>query len=298
MEWTPPTVTCDARLLRMLTHQQTRPLVFEFLRENDTGQVARVVDGVGNLAIHKGLISRGGKPIAHGASLDYYDPAAYRRLYDDVQMILWQLLSQGVLVWGMSGRSNDAYPFYRLTEYGREAVQARVPQPYDPDGFLGEFARKVQPADGTVTAYLEESVRCFNANCFRGAAILLGAASERCLLMLHERFLTSISDGAKKAAFEKTCKGIAIHRTYRELKKRLDYMVDGKKLPHDLAETVGSELPSGFELIRRYRNESGHPAAGTEPDPDAVFLNLRSFIEYSRRVFLLIGYFEKHPADW
>jgi hypothetical protein len=64
------------------------------------------------------------------------------------------------------------------------------------------------------------------------------------------------------------------------------------------AETIGSELPAGFNMMRRFRNEAGHPAAGEDANPNAVFLSLRTFIEYARRVFALIARFENNPAEW
>jgi hypothetical protein len=51
----------------------------------------------------------------------------------------------------------------------------------------------------------------------------------------------------------------AISHKYATLRDRLDLMVAAKKLPHVHAETVASELPSGFELLRRCRNAAGHP---------------------------------------
>jgi hypothetical protein len=33
-------------------------------------------------------------------------------------------------------------------------------------------------------------------------------------------------------------------------------------------------------------------------DPDTVFLNLRTFTEYARRVHAQIGHFGAAPADW
>jgi hypothetical protein len=75
-------------------------------------------------------------------------------------------------------------------------------------------------------------------------------------------------------------------------------MVDGKKLPAEHAEFIGSELGGVYELVRRYRNASGHPNLPGSVDADTVFLNLRTFIEYARRAGGLIAHFQATGADW
>jgi len=62
------------------------------------------------------------------------------------------------------------------------------------------------------------------------------------------------------------------------------------------AETVKSELGSGYELLRRCRNAAGHPDVPGNVDGDTVFLNLRAFIEYARRITNLAQYLRKNGA--
>lgn len=283
----------------MLTPQIVRPLLLEHLRSESKGQIASAAEAVAKAAISKGLLQpRPGQMVVHGASADMLlGRPVFDELYMVVQQLLWQLLPQGVVVWGRD-TANDKYPFYRVTPYGIQVVAAVSPQPYDPDGFLKEFARLIPGADAVVNEYLQEAVRSFNSNCHRAAAVLLGCASEKAMLLLHAQFESAISDPQRKSKFEKDSGGISIYRKYEALKDRLDLMVQAKKLPREHVETVGSELPSGFELIRRCRNTAGHPELGGKADQDTVFLNLRSFTEYARRIASLIAYFQANPADW
>ncbi len=71
-----------------------------------------------------------------------------------------------------------------------------------------------------------------------------------------------------------------------------------RRLTREHAETVASELPSGYEILRRCRNAGGHPDVPGDVDADTVFLNLRSFTEYARRTNELIAYFTANAADW
>ncbi|MDA4133643.1 MAG: hypothetical protein OK454_11060, partial [Thaumarchaeota archaeon] len=255
-----------------------------------------VAETVGRLAIDRGFLAS-----LTGRSSTFFqdlDPQNRDFIKDHVQQVMWQLLAQGVLVWGLSGTLNDVYPNYRLTAYGRNVVKEQGPQPYDPDGFITEFDRLVPGADAILRDYLVEAVRAFNASCFKSSAVMLGAASEQALLLLHVAFEAAITDARRKSKFEKDSEGITISRKYKALKDRLDLMVAAKKLPFELAEGVGNELPAAFNFIRRCRNDAGHPEIPTQTDPDTVFLNLRVFTEYARRVTKLAEHFKNNPADW
>lgn len=277
-----------------LTPQVLRPLVLEHLSNNPSGQVADVVHGAVELAVGKKMID-----VPYGDSLGRYELKA---LFDQTQMIMWQLLPQGILVWGLDGDLNDKYPFYRLTEHGKTvlAEPGAKPQPYDPDGFLKEFKRLVPDADPIVFDYLEEAVRAFNAACYKSAAVMLGAASEKLTLVLHSKLEASITDPTKRAKFAKDSDTISIFKKFDALKDRLDLMDGVKKFKdhHELRGTIRHDLPAVSELIRRCRNDAGHPDIPTATDPDTVFLSLRVFTEHTRKVHELIGYFDSNPADW
>ena len=211
---------------------------------------------------------------------------------------MWDCLLKRMLVFGMD-RANQNWPFYRLTDHGESALRAGVPQPYDPDGFTAYFDKVCPTADPSVRGYLAEAVAAFNAGCVRSAAVMLGCASEKLLLLLCDAFEEAISDGTKKTTFTKDLEAKrAIFHKYATLHDRLGRMVAAKKLTREHIETVGSELPSGYELLRRCRNSAGHPEVPGMVDPDTVFMNLRTFIEYGRRVTALVEHFLKEPADW
>lgn len=283
-------------IIEKLTPQILKPLVMGYLAKNPSGQVHAVVRGAVDLGVEKGLLD-----IPRGSTISQYE---HSELFDRVQMIMWQLLPQGLLVWGLGNESsnNDKYPFYRLTEHGKNSVadSASKPQPYDPDGFLIEFNRIVPNADPIVLNYLEEAVRAFNATCYKSAAVMLGAASEKLTLLLCDKFESSITDPTKQSKFAKDCAAISVSRKFSALKERLDLMVTARKFKdhHELRETIESELPAVSNLIRRCRNDAGHPDIPRQTDPDTVFLSLRVFVEYARKLYALLRYFDQNSADW
>lgn len=272
---------------RDLPVREIRQLFLEYCRDHPAGQYVGATHGVAKLAIERGLLKKAKDPLGdeYSYALSNNDSVLLR---EAVRQEMWLLLGQGLLVFG-TNEDNPNWPWYRLTERGKAVAAAQPPQPYDPDGFLREFARKNPSADSVILAYLEEAVRAFNHGCPVAASVMIGGASEKALLLLVDAFGSAIKDAAKKAAFVKAC-GWSVYSKYRALKERLDLMISAGTLPSPLKEYTLSEVPGVFELIRRQRNEAGHPELYTAVDPDTVFLNLRVFVEYVRKVYELMAF--------
>lgn len=220
------------------------------------------------------------------------------QVYELVRQHLWHFLVQGVIVFGQD-RHNPNWPWFRLTGHGEAVVDGTGPQPYDPTGYLADFMAKNPHVDPVVFSYVDEAVRAFNHDCPKSAAVMIGAASEQAILLLHEAVGAAISDAAKKAQYERESEARwTISNKYNLLKDRLDKMVATKNLIGDLRETVGSELPGLFELARRQRNAAGHPAIVANVDADSLFLTLRVMTEYVRRIQALVEHFAVNPAAW
>lgn len=280
------------------TYQQTRSLLLEHLKAAPQGQYTTAWDSVLYLAWKKGFLPGVSAPPSATSVTSFVVGERREIVAEDVRQLLWSFLVQGIVVFGLDG-NNPNWPFYRLTPHGKKVVDGQKPQPYDPDGFLAEFKRAVPSADPVVFEYLDEALRTFNHGCPRAAAVMLGAASEKLVLVLHEAFGTAIADPTKKAKFEKdSAKSWAISNKYAVLRDRLDLMVDGKKLKGEHADTVSGSLGGGFDLIRRTRNTAGHPEAPGDVDLDTLFLHLRIFTEYARRMAALIDHFRANQVDW
>lgn len=279
--------------------EQTRGLLLEHLQAHHRGQFGVAVAGVANLAMEKGLYPkpRGWSPSSLGADqLQGNDRANVTEL---VRQLLWQLVVQGVLVPGMD-ENNANWPWYRLTDYGVRFLDGRAPQPHDPDGFLRHFDNENPDADPVVREYLDEALRTFNANCPKASAVMLGAASEKLVLLLHDRFEDAISDPAMKKKFQKMY-GLTISSKYNALKRGLDHMIEKKRFPPrspEYSETINNALGGVFQMLRRLRNAAGHPDLLVPMTRENLFLNLCVFSEYHRAVAsVLIEYFTTNAAE-
>jgi hypothetical protein len=263
--------------------QQLRQLVFEHLKGHYRDQYEGIVRGVEQLVLARRLVT------------GQLSPNDRTNVREGIRQLMWQLLVQNIIVFGMDD-ANPTWPWYRVTGYGDSVLQGIGAQPHDPDGFMRDFKALNAAADPVVIDYLAESVRAFNHGCPKASLVMLGCASEKAILLLHETFESAISDTAKKAKFEKSYRW-TISSKFDALRDGLLRMVDQKRLPKELHESVHNDLIGCFQLIRRQRNAAGHPEIASDVNADGLFLSLRVFAEYVRHIYMLIEHFQKNVAD-
>lgn len=172
-----------------------REIVLGALKAKPRGQFLELLGQVAVVAAQRGVYQV--DPRGYGSDPRVLFRGTDREVVPElVRQEMWQLLARGVLVFGID-EANPAWPFYTLTPRGRSAVQEQLPQPYDPDGFLKELVRVVPKVDPVVLDYVSEAVRAFNHACPKAAAVMLGAASEKLVLVLHDTFGRAIHDATK-----------------------------------------------------------------------------------------------------
>jgi len=177
------------------------------------------------------------------------------RFFVLVGEVMWQLIAQGVITPGTNS-ANPGLPGFRVTDYGSDVLEKERFIPHDPAGYLDELrglADKV--VDDTATAYVEESLRCFTTGCNMASVLLMGVASECVFLNLCQVVRDSLKCQTEQAKFDKLHQVKPRHRWLVEKYENLDKKVRRNQLPESLDMT----LKSLYDMIRRQRNELGHP---------------------------------------
>jgi len=269
--------------------EEARSFLMQALRQPHWRQIEDLLIAVGNLKPRDAPTQQSRQRfIADGRG---YLERGESALIDE---LIWSLIIQGVLAPGIDD-SNRNLPFLHLTDYGRKCVEENKILPHDPDGYLVEFRKAVPMADTVTVEYLTESLQCFIRGLDRAAAVMLGAASEKSVLLLIDSCAASIADPTKRAATQAQIeKAPSIFRKYEIFEKQ--YPAFKANLPKDLTENVDSLLRGVFDLIRNSRNDAGHPASGGLVDRDTNYSHLRLFVPYCQRIYGLIGWFEKNPT--
>lgn len=268
--------------------EEIRNLVLQALRQPGWNQVVSLEIAVGNLKNKMQGILQQRQFVSDGRG--YLERGEYALIHENI----WSFIIQGILVPG-SDDNNPNWPFLRLTAYGQHCIEAHQILPYDPDGYLRDFDRAVPSADPIVREYLTEALQCFLRDLNRACAVMLGAASEKAVLLLIDSYAGSIADLTKRDQIKiQIAKAASIFRKYEIFERGFTNV--RQHIPKPLTENVDSLLRGVFDLIRNSRNEAGHPTSGILVSRDANYSHLRLFIPYYQRIYDLIAWFVANPT--
>ena len=215
--------------------------------------------------------------------------------FETLQQIIHELYFEEIFILGNSTGGTGAWmlPYYRLTKYGQEVVNTTEYQPHDPEGYLSRIKSEIPNIDKVIVRYLEEGLSCFRRNLLLAAAVMIGCAAEKAMLLLIEEFGIAIADLKKKAQYERETKSRLISRKYKALWKRLQS--SSATLPDGLGDDLQVILDRVFDLIRTTRNDAGHPT-GKTIERETIRANLILFPGYCRRVYELTEYFSRNQV--
>lgn len=190
--------------------------------------------------------------------------------------VMWQLIIQGVITPGINA-PNPALPYFRITSYGQKVLEEERFVPHDPVGYLIEIKKVTKTAVGQgALPYIEEALRCFTSGCNTAATMMVGIAAEAVFLGLCSVVAAKLKNAADQQALDRLQWVKPKHRWILDKFQALP-QAERKKLPESLDVT----LTSLYELIRKQRNEIGHPS-DKPPDisRDLAFVYLRMFPTY------------------
>lgn len=268
----------------MIDDKELRGFVLEALKANGSNSFDSIKFRVEKLAIEREVIPNEGMP---GHRLEKGD---IFRIND----LLWTFLLQGIILPGVDD-INLELPHFHVTNYGKQCLEHNRVLPYDPDGYLKEIKQKIPHLNPIARSFIEESLQCFLKDIPRASTVMLGVASEQIILDLIESFTEALPDSDQKERLRKIINSSTmIWRKYTTFLFVYDKMKGNypKKLVHN-SETW---IKYVFDMIRTYRNETGHPNE-IYIENELAFANLRLFIPYVEKVYQLIDYFKNFDSE-
>jgi hypothetical protein len=176
---------------------------------------------------------------------------------DQVREIVWELTFQGIIVPGFDSSTQASLPWFKLTDWGKESLELGEYLPYDAVLFIERMRKEVPLVDDRITLYITEALKCFRFGVFIASAMMVGVAAEQMILVLKEAVSNCLDSAEKKKKFEMDGKE-TIKRVHSAIWKRLEPVRE--QMPGGLREAIGVELTAIFEMVRRTRNEAGHPS--------------------------------------
>jgi hypothetical protein len=221
-------------------------------------------------------------PRAQGSGITVYTPANDLHPADAeiVREVFWDLFRQGHITLGFNN-SNPAYPFFKLSRFGRDNLGTVAQNRFHDTGSYMRLvaARAPDLAPGTGT-YLEEAVAAFYAGCYLSACVMIGVAAETEFLRLtHEAAASEKFPGVFAGAAKETFVKTRIDKFGRALEHvRLQLQ------PRKQFENLDANLSAIQAVFRVARNDAGHPTGAAAPDRDQVYVFLHLFPAFAEQV--------------
>ncbi|MBL8421125.1 MAG: hypothetical protein JNK92_10870 [Dechloromonas sp.] len=168
--------------------------------------------------------------------------------------------------------------------------------PAEIEKFPQTLQERVPACDGVVLWFFQEALRCYKAGSPSGAAFMLGAASEKAILLLIETYGNRIKVPENRDKFFSRVNNRMIAVKYDEFKR--SYKAANphpKELP--LAQDLEQLLDGAFNFYRHTRNQVGHPQIIPDLDRGVILANLGQFIVYVERIYALIAFFAANDIE-
>jgi len=242
----------------MATNEELREWVYDYLRKevkNREESPAAQAAQLSYLELHvKTKLQEAGE-MQPGVHSHYTEvPVDYK---DQIREIIWGLVIQGIVIPGASTSQADL-PFFQVSPWGKKCLEAGEYLPLDAGQYLARLTEQIPGVDSGILLYLRESLFAFRSGAYLGSAVMTGVGAERSLLLLRDAVEVAISNSGSRTKFAEKTKGKPVKQTFDEIWKRLDPVHDA--LATSLhKEDVRAELSGTFDLIRKTRNEAGHP---------------------------------------
>jgi len=208
------------------------------------------------------------------------------RLYDlgtfnrDVELkineIVWDLVVERILTLGTDNHSEPKWPFLRLTEFGKKYISNSQIHYYDPDKYLSTLEVLIPELDEITALYTIEALRCFRRNLMFAAAVMLGAAAERAVLILLEEIHNWETNEGRKKKIRSVLERPSMPKIFDLIRGTINNLIEQKEMPYEIHEGVMDHLISVHEMVRVQRNDAVHPTTA-QVSRNKVFLSIQAF---------------------
>jgi len=277
----------------MATSEEIRAWVYESLRSDVKQRQGNPVRPTLQLSdveldVKTKLQEAGEMPSgAHGYHTDI--SAGYK---DQIREIIWGLVIQGIVIPGGSTQQPDL-PSMQVSEWGKKCLETGEFLPHDAGQYLARLKAHISGVDADILLYLQESLAAFRSGAYLASAVMTGVATEKTLLVLRTAMEAAFQTQDAKDRFAAKTKNKLIKQAFDEMWKRLDPVHD--QLAADLnKEDLRAELSGTFDLIRKTRNDAGHPT-GRQISREEAHNLLLLFPQYCRVVYDTIEWLRTHP---
>jgi hypothetical protein len=213
-------------------------------KAHDSTEIGNIVAAVFNMAVTDGFLHE--VPSGHDESA----------LEGKIIAVIWGLIIEGVYTPGLNMRQPHL-PHLCLTEHGQTCFDAGELTAHDPDDYLHRLRVACPTIDEITLLYTGEALDTFRAGNHLASAVMIGVAAEKMLLQLVDSIRTALDTPQRETKFEKDTKGKGAKTQHVEALKILT--LPTTRLPAQIGSVLAQHIDGIYDLIRRTRNDAGHP---------------------------------------
>lgn len=160
----------------------------------------------------------------------------------------------------------------------------------DLNNVSSDLARLVPGVDKTVVSLLEEAALCLKVGANLGCAYLMGAASEKAILILIDTYEAAIPDAVARDKFQN-------RRGSGSIKRQFDAFFQSWRSSQNRPQGFAAwnepemKIEQMFQTYRMCRNEAGHPSVPPDLDPEMLHSMLNYLPKHLRNIYELINFY-------
>jgi hypothetical protein len=168
--------------------------------------------------------------------------------------------------------------------------------PIEIHNFPETIQEKIPDVDPVVVRFVKEAIICYEAGSMLGTAFMLGAASEKAILLLIDSYKDAIKDETHREKFAGRVNNRTISTKFEEFKRSYSGC---RSRPTDpvLCQDLDQILEGTFQFCRITRNEVGHPQIVPDLDQGVILAQLGYFSTYLGRIYGLTNHFKNTPLQ-
>jgi hypothetical protein len=144
----------------------------------------------------------------------------------------------------------------QITQRGKQWASGVEPLPEDYSRYMKQFPATT---DDVVRQYISEALHTYINGHYFASAVMVGAASEKCIYMLADSLVPALNDAAKKARLQRRIDDRRLENLFKGVEQIVIQGHAAGIIPFSVMGGTTRHLLSIFDHIRLQRNDAIHP---------------------------------------
>ena len=214
-------------------------------------------------------------------------------LQNMIRGVVWDLIIQGILIPGIPNQlGSTGLPAFVISDWGKKCLESGEYVSFDAFKYLSRIETDIPGFDAIAKQYLKDALASFRIEAYLSSAVMTGVAAERLVILLRDTVSKALPTGTRQQKFKADTSGRSINRVFQEIWRRLEPNQDVLAAYLD-REDVKVEIFGIFDLIRKTRNDAGHPT-GRQIIRDEADSMLHLFPVYGKTVYATMDWLNKN----